>query len=868
MSLIQIDPLGWLPDSFKQQIIDSVVTFVADQAEKVLGGEVSQALRRLRSDAPFQQAVDRGLKEATDRFVREYTVEDEDLVVAIARDRGFWKAESVRQALLEIIRHPGVHLAGERTTLTQGFADVLRQRVNRERVDRAVTFYLRCVAESLWHLEPLRPIYELQMQRLCVERATEMVQEMRGMRTDVRRAMVALVEAVGEQQQLLAAPGELALPKPRQVYHNLPQPDYGTFIGREEELRQVHRLLSPESRHFLVTIDGIGGIGKSALALEVAHRYLRDYARLPPEERFDAIVWASAKSSVLTADGIAPRQQVTRTLEDTYTTISVTLEREDITRAPSEEQDELVRRALTQQRTLLIVDNLETVDDERVNAFLRELPDPTKAMVTTRHRFDVAYPVRLMGMPKQDGLLLIAQECARKGVTLAKAETEKLYERTGGVPLAIVWSVAQMGYGYGVESTLRRLGTPTGDVARFCFEEAMKHIRGRPAHRLLMALSLFSTDASREALGRVAELPVLDRDEGLVELERLSLVTRRGWRFTILPLTAQYAKSERFNESDGGGLLEERWINYFKDLTREHGNSYWRWYNYEILVEEGENVLAAMDWAYSLGKAPVVLGLMPIVYWYLDTAGRWAEVLRYCMRALELATLAENRMAAAGMMNQLGWTYGQMGECSKAREFLQRGLAICDEIVDDEVRFVLLAHLGQIARKEGKLAEAQSYYSRAAAIVGSCDLPDEHRAYLDFELGKLARDQENWKTAQEYFTKVSDWARSKGERNQSFDIALAMGAQGNLALVLYYLCEYEKAEQLCVESMRFFDKYGGKGHSVVLKYRYALIQEALGHYDVALRIAKEGLRLCRKIGVKPEVQKIQTLIRRLEKEVG
>ena len=33
-------------------------------------------------------------------------------------------------------------------------------------------------------------------------------------------------------------------------------------------------------------------------------------------------------------------------------------------------------KSLNQQCTLLIVDNLETVDDEQVNAFLRELPAP------------------------------------------------------------------------------------------------------------------------------------------------------------------------------------------------------------------------------------------------------------------------------------------------------------------------------------------------------------------------------------------------------------------------------------------------------------------------------------------------------------
>ena len=43
------------------------------------GDEVSEALKRLRLDAAFQATVDRGLKEATDRFVREHTVEDKDL---------------------------------------------------------------------------------------------------------------------------------------------------------------------------------------------------------------------------------------------------------------------------------------------------------------------------------------------------------------------------------------------------------------------------------------------------------------------------------------------------------------------------------------------------------------------------------------------------------------------------------------------------------------------------------------------------------------------------------------------------------------------------------------------------------------------
>jgi hypothetical protein len=151
-------------------------------------------------------------------------------------------------------------------------------------------------------------------------------------------------------------------PSRPKVYHNLPHPDYGTFVGREKELDQIHQLLLPypRSRYHVITIDGIGGIGKSALALEVAHRYTRDVDVLPADERFEAVVWTSAKQTVLTAAGIIERRVELRRLDDIYAAIAVALERSDITQARPEERPAVVARALARQRTLLIVDNLET----------------------------------------------------------------------------------------------------------------------------------------------------------------------------------------------------------------------------------------------------------------------------------------------------------------------------------------------------------------------------------------------------------------------------------------------------------------------------------------------------------------------------
>src|SRR5258706_2920624 len=100
-------------------------------------------------------------------------------------------------------------------------------------------------------------------------------------------------------------------------------------------------------------------------------------------------------------------------------------------------------------------------------------------------------------MPEADALALIQQEAVRKEVALTEQEQADLWQRSGGVPLAIVWSIGLMGLGGSVESVLRRLGQGQSDIARFCFAESVAQIRWRHAPQLLLAVSLFPFDASR-----------------------------------------------------------------------------------------------------------------------------------------------------------------------------------------------------------------------------------------------------------------------------------------------------------------------------------------------------------------------------------
>jgi tetratricopeptide (TPR) repeat protein len=872
--MLQFDILGLIPQSLKRQALDTLVDFVSEQARKYASEEVAAKIKKLRSDAAFNQAFEEGLRRAVIRFVQEYEIQDEDLVAAIAADEDFFNNEEIRAALLTILKKPGVYLAGERERLAEPFDSVLPGRKNRERVDRAVIYLLKCLAEEVWHLPELQPIYSLQFQRMTaaatrqqVELQKAQLQALSSLNAGVREALLQLTDAIAERKLLPpgGAPALPASPSKPKVYRNLPQPDYGRFVGREQELAQVVRILRPypHSQHALVTIDGIGGIGKSALALEVAHRYLRNYERIPPEERFEAIIWTSAKQSVLTAEGIQLRGQALRTLDDVYTTIAVTLQREDISRARSEEQAEVVRNTLTRQRTLLIVDNLETVDDEAVLSFLRELPAPTKAIVTTRHRIDVAYPVRLVGMQREDAQRLIAQECAKKGVTLREDEAYRLYNRTGGVPLAMVWSIAQMGFGYGVEAVLTRLGQPTGDIAKFCFARAMEGIQGKPAHKLLMALSIFATDASREALGYVTNLPELDRDEGLVELEGLSLVNKHKSRFVFLPLTKMFASAELTNHPAFDVKAQRRWVDYLKELckgaVREY---YWRYLSYAF-YDEVSNILEAIQWSYEHGTADDVFVLTLAACNYLEVTGRWNEILVLCDQALSLARSVQNPAAIARLANTMGWVRSERGEYQEADAMYSEALIQYQQVGNQEGEGLTLQHLSTICRKRRKFDKAEQLCERAWKIAEDLRVGDL-KALIKDERGKLARDIGNWELAWQYFAGVRDWFEERVEQSPR-DEALARSIWGQLAIVAYHLGRPQETKELCLKSLEFYETYGNKGYMATLKYRLALAEEALGEREAALEHAGEAVDWFGRLGMKPDYAEAKGLLERLQR---
>jgi LuxR family glucitol operon transcriptional activator len=680
-------------------------------------------------------------------------------------------------------------------------------------------------------------------------------------------------------RQIAAAPpfailtaGQPLIAERARPWHNLPQRSYTQFVGRQAELEKLTQLLlpHPHSRHFVLTLDGIGGVGKSALALELAYRYRDNDPVLPVSERFDAIVWVSAKRTLLTASGIQQRQQTFNTLSDLYRELATVLDLPGILQAEPSHRRGQVERTLTAQRTLLIVDNLETVDDEELLTFLREIPDPTKVIVTTRHRIDIAYAIRITGMPRNDALALMEVEAWRKGVELPPEAIEDLFRRTGGIPLAIVWSIGLMSMGHSVESVLRRLGSGQSDIARFCFAESMARIRGRDPERLLFALALFERSVSRQMLGAVAGLnaDLIGRDDGLAELQQLSLIDQNSDRFKLLPLTHSFALEELASQPELERELRERWIECLTALALPFNRPHWHQPDRSVLRRDGEHLVTLARWAEQHEHPDLLLPVASALGGYYDAIGRWDDMNEFSVKCIAYARLLGERTVLWIELNALAWTIGQQGRYAEAAQAFDEALALAVADGDLIWQSEILVNRSQLSRRMGRFEQARINCDAAMALLDTID--SEQRPFVSadilIEVGKIARDLGDWATAQDSFQAAREVFQIDLD-NPGFNMERAWGAYSQFAYVSHQLGNLDEAARMYGESIHALREVGSRGYLATILVRYAALEAQRGNTTAAHDYASESLELSRKLGMLQERAQAEALITQLDASV-
>jgi hypothetical protein len=224
--------------------------------------------------------------------------------------------------------------------------------------------------------------------------------------------------------------------------HNLPIPDFDEtgFIGRRDLLTQLTRhCLGP---YPVITLVGEGGIGKTAIALQTA------YALLDlPDTPFEAIIWASCKTTQLTATSI---REIDGAIKDSLGLFESLTEHLAGTSTPDPVAE--ILQYLEQFKVLLLLDNLETVLDDRIKSFLERIPAGTKILITSRIGLGAfEFPVKIGPMAEPEAVELLRSVARMRGVgQLTAFDNKKLAafcRRMANNPAYIKWFVTAVQVG-------------------------------------------------------------------------------------------------------------------------------------------------------------------------------------------------------------------------------------------------------------------------------------------------------------------------------------------------------------------------------------------------------------------------------------
>ncbi len=290
--------------------------------------------------------------------------------------------------------------------------------------------------------------------------------------------------------------------------HNLPTPDFDEtgFLGRENQVREVLKLcLGP---YPVITIFGEGGVGKTALALKVAYNLLET-----EHSPFDAIVWTTAKATRLTAQEVL---QIEGAIQD-----SLGLFRDLASHLAGNSTVDPMKEVLgylAEFRILLILDNLETVLDERIRSFLEKLPTGSKILITSRiglGAFD--FPYKLSALAPNESVQLLRAVAAARGMSeMLGVPNKKLgeyCERMKHNPGFIKWFISAIQAGKRPEEVLAGPHV----FLDFCMTNVYQYLQ-EPSRVVLRAMLSIPGKQTQAELAFLTQLNAVDLQRALQQL--------------------------------------------------------------------------------------------------------------------------------------------------------------------------------------------------------------------------------------------------------------------------------------------------------------------------------------------------------------
>jgi len=376
----------------------------------------------------------------------------------------------------------------------------------------------------------------------------------------LHEAHLALAHALWaqEQAQAEAVPESLLVAELSRTLsraRHLPPQTCTHLFGMDEVLAQLLDYLDDPADHWVISLDGMAGLGKTALAREAA-------GRLAETDRFADIAWVTVRPVSYTLRGPGQLDIPALTCGQVLDTIASQLGGIDLGPLPLPAKRDRVREMLYAGSCLVVLDNLETVMDCGTwPDWFWDMADPSKFLLTSRHWLEsnVGQSVLLLDqLAEPESLALIRHEAHLRGLPeVADASDDALHPIltvTGGNPLAIKLVVGQL-MSLPLSRILASLKTGQPDTNAFYqyFYRVSWDLISAPARLLLLRMAQLPTgEGTWEDLSAVSGLFGDDLNSAIEELATHSLVQAVGFEkiYSLHPLTHHFAVSEAAYKSE------------------------------------------------------------------------------------------------------------------------------------------------------------------------------------------------------------------------------------------------------------------------------------------------------------------------------
>ena len=573
-----------------------------------------------------------------------------------------------------------------------------------------------------------------------------------------------------------------------------------TFVPRPKEMAQIaERLDRPDCR--LLTLCGIGGVGKTRLALQIATDYASDFA--------NGVCFISF-ISVTHRDFIVPT--IARVLG-------------------LSEQDDIFAY-LHDKEILLIADNFEhLLDSADIVARLLQSAPQIKILLTSREPLSILeewiiqigemdYPGEAddgMAVEQYSAVQLFSQAAARVRADFDlqshRRAVAQICNAVQGLPLAIeiaaAWTytltyeqvASQIGQDIGFLNTPLRNIPPRHQSIHALFDHSWKMLSERD-QAVMMRLAVFRDTFSPETASQVA-----------------------GASKNILAALVDKALVRPFQDRYGMHELVKRYVYQHLETAHLEAESYSALVDYylEKVPSWHEEGLAGAVTAELLD--PEIGNLRGVLGWLVSTRNL-ERLLRLC--------------------DVLDFFWGERGYRNEGRYWLAQALTLCDEDTPKHLQALAFANSGAHAWGLSNLELARTLLERAVALYKELDNRKDQLRPLMY-LGHTAMHTGNYAQALAYYQDLLGLARNENNTISVVNALISLGA------ACVATRDYENAKPYFEEAHEISLQTGEKSHlGFVAEYR-GIIAFHQKEYALARAFFEQRLEFAQQIGSKPGV---------------